>query len=225
MTGKELFRMTSIGLSSYGIDKDGNVYSYTSKRYLTHKFHRDGYLFVRLIDDHGESSNYYVHQLVAKMFVDNSDNKPQVDHIDGNKHNNAVSNLRWATNRENAHYAMQHGLMPHAVFMSDDVVHQICKRIASGESVQSISDSTGYSYDAIYAVRMRRNWTHVSQHYVFPKLRNRTVLTLSQVETICRMIVDGASDKDIAESVGTRVANVTNIRIGKNFRHVSCKYF
>lgn len=47
-----------------------------------------------------------VNRLVAEAFIENSENLPQVDHMDGNKHNNSVTNLRWVTNEQNARYAM-----------------------------------------------------------------------------------------------------------------------
>ena len=49
------------------------------------------------------SSKYssLLHRNIAKLFIDNPENKPCVDHIDGNKHNNRVDNLRWVTYKEN----------------------------------------------------------------------------------------------------------------------------
>ena len=52
----------------------------------------------------GVKKHYAVHRLVALAFIPNPENKPQVDHIDNNKNNNKVPNLRWVTNKENARY-------------------------------------------------------------------------------------------------------------------------
>lgn len=53
---------------------------------------------------------FKLHREVAKAFIPNPDNLPQVNHIDGNKNNNSVSNLEWVTSRENAHHAIKNGL-------------------------------------------------------------------------------------------------------------------
>lgn len=60
----------------------------------------NGYRYVQEIND-GKRKNHLIHRLVAKAFIDNSENKPHVDHIDNNPLNNNVSNLRWCNHNEN----------------------------------------------------------------------------------------------------------------------------
>ena len=70
---------------------------------------KNGYLTVDLYRD-GKRSTRRVHRLVAQEFVSNPDNKPEVSHKDGNKHNNAFTNLEWATKKENCKHAWKYGL-------------------------------------------------------------------------------------------------------------------
>lgn len=67
---------------------------------------RNGYFYVSLC-----GRKHTVHRLVANAFIQNPQNKTQVNHIDGNKKNNRVENLEWCTNRENALHARKHGLL------------------------------------------------------------------------------------------------------------------
>lgn len=53
---------------------------------------------------------YPIHRLVAEIFIPNLDNKPEVNHIDGNKHNNRYDNLEWVTTSENRLHAYKTGL-------------------------------------------------------------------------------------------------------------------
>lgn len=68
-----------------------------------------GYLRVELTKNK-KIKKFLVHRLVAQAFIPNPENKPYVNHIDGNKENNNVSNLEWCTQRENINHAWETGL-------------------------------------------------------------------------------------------------------------------
>lgn len=76
---------------------------------------RDGYKIIW-----ASGKNIKVHRAVAEAFIPNPENKPQVNHIDGNKSNNAVSNLEWVTSRENREHATRMRLVKHVSVVRDD---------------------------------------------------------------------------------------------------------
>lgn len=66
---------------------------------------RKGYLRVALSDHNHKKHIRFVHRLVAETFLPNPENKPEVNHIDGNKQNNCVQNLEWVSTSENILHA------------------------------------------------------------------------------------------------------------------------
>lgn len=72
---------------------------------------RHGYEKLRT-NVNGKRTNFIIHREIAKSFIPNPENKPQVNHIDGCKTNNCVSNLEWVTCKENMEHATRTGLRP-----------------------------------------------------------------------------------------------------------------
>lgn len=94
------------GFENYAITTDGcviNIKKGISKTPTSNKMGR-GYLYVDLYNN-GKHKRFFVHRLVAEAFIENPNNKPFVNHKDGNPKNNNVENLEWVTPLENVEHA------------------------------------------------------------------------------------------------------------------------
>lgn len=92
------------GHPNYLIREDGEIFFkgcqgkriYRKPQMIKKCINPIGYYIVHL-----DRKVYTLHRLLALTFIPNPENKPEVDHIDGNRLNNSLSNLRWATHKEN----------------------------------------------------------------------------------------------------------------------------
>lgn len=105
--------------SDYMVSDHGRILSFKgkSKLIISDVILSNGYKQVQ-IRQKGVPAIYFVHRLVAKAFIPNPKHLPQVNHLDGNKLNNHVSNLEWCDAYDNAMHAIRTGLRPPAPALS-----------------------------------------------------------------------------------------------------------
>jgi len=96
---EEIFK-TIEGFENYSVSNLGNIANQKTGRILSISLYKNGYNKVNF-SLNGKKYTKQVHRLVAKAFIENPCNKPCIDHIDNNKTNNNISNLRWVTKSEN----------------------------------------------------------------------------------------------------------------------------
>lgn len=106
-----LYQVSNFGnvksLDRYIINKNGDK-QYFPGKYLNQGI-SDNYLKV-ILSKNNKQRTFRVHILVARTFIPNPENKPEVNHMDGDKSNNRVDNLEWNTRSENELHAYKNGL-------------------------------------------------------------------------------------------------------------------
>ena len=145
----------------YSVDENGNVVSHINdiklKPYLT----GDGYPCVCLA-----GKNRLVHRLVTEAFLPDFLEKPQVNHIDGDKQNNQLSNLEMVTVSENTLHAYKTGLNPKgenrgSAKLSNDDAIAIKRLLLKGEKGISIARKFGVVRKTIYDIKSGKTWKHI----------------------------------------------------------------
>ena len=98
-----------------------------------------------------KGKTFRIHRLVAESFIPNIMNKKEVNHIDGNKLNNHISNLEWCTRSENVSHALKTGLSNISITQKESIANTMRKRIGdkNPNSKKVIDLSTGIIYGSV----------------------------------------------------------------------------
>lgn len=174
----------------YDVYEDGSIFSHYTNRFLKPDFTKKGYYQVTLFIEK-KPKRIKVHRLVAMLFLEeNIENKPTVNHIDGNKINNHYSNLEWATFRENNQHAINHGLRNVAQsnsdrWLDDDFRERVSKKISKTQQERGVnkgSNNPRYKYIILY------------DNKIIQRAELRSLLNVSQSSTD-RIIKNAANGK------------------------------
>ena len=141
----------------YSITESAEVISYKcrKRKILKPAGKNDGYLSVVLSKD-GIKTTRNIHRCVAVAFLDNPNQFTQVNHIDGNKSNNNISNLEWCNASHNAIHAFRMGLKPCKLTIND--VNEIKLLISkANHTLTEISRIFNVSYTCIQGVSVNKH--------------------------------------------------------------------
>lgn len=207
--------------SSYKITSDGEV---ISTEYQGHKRKniyymkggkdKDGYRLV-VLTLNGRKYTRKVHRLVAEAFIPNPDNKPEVNHKDGNKSNNKIDNLEWNFPSENTHHASENGLR--MATNSKESIEYVCVLLSSNNyNIDDISKMSGVDKATIYKILNKKIWVDVSSKYNidnYDRKKHKTKITIKRItDEQCKNICT-----DLENNNGTMndiaIRNNTTLRV------------
>ena len=217
--------------TEYFVTYEGDVYSY--KHSGCHKMiptkSANGYIKIKICVG-GRIYNRNIHRIVAETFIPNPENKPEVNHIDGNKHNNAVSNLEWTTRKENADHAYTHGLFGKGEELarssiSDAKCREICGLLQDTSlSYNEISQAVHVSKRIVSSIAKRQSWKHISDEYDFSKRKFISFIDEDTVHRICKLLEKKYDVDAISALIGCKQHIVKDIKRGRSWTAISSKY-
>ena len=172
-----------------------------------------------------------VHRLVAEAFVPNPNNKPHVNHIDGNKRNNKASNLEWVTRAENANHAYSNGLIQpskgedhYASKLSEKQCISLIQDILDGLTNNQLSKKYKLHSRYISLIRHKKRWKHVWDKYfknIEPPISNgkklSSKLNKEIKEEIIQKIKQGAYLTKLSKEYGISRSFLTKVRKHNNW--------
>lgn len=130
--------------NGYYIASNGKIYNKRGKE-LKPSSNPKGYKFVSF-SRNGKTKNEMLHRVLAKCFIPNPNNYPQINHKDGNKTNNSLSNLEWCTPSQNVQHAWDNGLalLPDkpVICLNTGIVYKTARKAADSLNFYSPSAIT-----------------------------------------------------------------------------------
>ena len=155
-------------IPGYEVSSNGDVYS--TKRNIVMKQHPDSWGYPRItLMKNGVKLRRSVHRLVAEAFIPNPSNKPEINHIDGNKNNNHINNLEWVTHSENIRHSYDTGLNDKKLYNSGKPKKRVML-LETNEIFESIHDCAkrlGCTHVAVLRCVQEKSKTCMGYHITY----------------------------------------------------------
>lgn len=183
----------------------------------------------------GKTKRFSVHRLVCEAFLENPENKPFVNHKDGDKLNNTLSNLEWVTQSENCIHALETGLAKpvkgerHGMAKySEETVNEIRMLYETTSMThQSIADKFGIDRRYITELINGKIWTELKVNSKKPRKfplgenHSNSKITSEIAREIKTLLASGNPASKIADSLAISRDIVYDIKRGKTWKHIS----
>lgn len=128
---------------------------------------RNGYLTVKIGTSQRDKKHYFIHKMIAKAFIPNPNNKKHINHIDGNKLNNKISNLEWCTLKENIQHAFRTGLTVSAKGEAAGRAKlsnkQVLEILNSNLTSRQLGKIYSVSKTSVWAIKTGLSWNHITK--------------------------------------------------------------
>ena len=154
------------GFINYEVSNYGNIRNTkTNKNLKPCKFKNSGYLYVDLCVN-SKKHRFLIHRLVAQAFLKNINEKKQVNHKNGDKSDNRLSNLEWSTSSENQKHAIIIGLKTAKGIKNSQSKlneNQVLSILYDLRIYSEISKEYNISIPTISDIKRGHTWTHVTE--------------------------------------------------------------
>ena len=208
---------------NFMVGTDGSIYNIKSKRWLSASIEWD------IIGGIRKCKAPHIVVAITYMGQPSGHDYLQVNHINMDKSDNRLCNLEWCDSKYNCRHAVTllNRMSKVATFIeSDELVHQICSMLESGESSYDIGSVLGVVPNEVYRIKAGQRWQHISKDYKLPEIKNITSRMEDElVEQICKYMSENPETvQDVADTFGVSRHKVADLRAKVAYKHITSKY-